>query len=242
MSQNAVSQAADDVRKLALYNPKLAFMLTRGQPLQQRIYTVDIEFDAVAANQTLRNNQLDDKMFQMFWVQYMLYTIRRPLYNVGVFGAREQDEYCKLNPYVDIDFRLVGRERYSLTEGMTPLENVASPSSAPNPKALDWILTEDSNVSIDATNTRTFAETEVPYQVRLTLVGKELSGCELPNCGYDSVICQLRNEGFYPMPSEAAMEPPRVGVQATDPRRAVSQGGARPQFQQTDLSGHQRVK
>ena len=92
---------------------------------------------------------------------------------------------------------------------MTPLENVASPSSAPNPKAIDWILTEDSNVSIDAVNTRAFVPLEVPYQVRLTLVGKELSGCELPNCGYDSVVCALRNEGFYPMPSAEALQPSR---------------------------------
>jgi len=205
--QNAISAAADDIRKLAIYNPKLAFMLTRGQPLEQRFYTVDIIFDETGANQTLRNNQLDDKLFQLFWVQYMVYTIRRPLMNDGVFGAREQDEYCKLNPYVDIDFRLVGRERYSMTEGMTPLENVASPSSKPNPKALDWILTEDSNISIDATNTRAFSQYEVPYQVRITLVGKELSGCKLPGCGYDEVVCSLRNEGWYPKPSEFSAVP-----------------------------------
>lgn len=202
--QNAVSAAADDVRKLALYNPKLAFMLTRGQPLEQRIYTVDIQFDSVTTNQTIRGNSLDDKMFQMFWVQYMLYTVRRPMFNVGVFGRLEQDEYCKLNPYIDIHVRLTGREKYEVTEGMTPLENVASPASHPNPKALDWILTQDSNISIDALNTRAFADLEVPYIVRLTLVGKELSGCELPGCAYDDVVCQLRKEGMYPAPAEPA--------------------------------------
>jgi hypothetical protein len=196
--QNSVSAAAEDIRKLAIYNPKLAYMLTRGQPMSQRFYTVTAQFDTTAANQVIRNNQFDDKMFQFFWVQYILYTIKRPQFNDGVFGAREQDEYCKLNPYISIDFRLVGRERYSLTEGMTPLENVASPGSRPNPKAMDWVLTEDSNVSIDVMNTRTLADDETPYIVEITFCGKELSGCQLSNCGWDEVVCQLRKEGWMP--------------------------------------------
>lgn len=209
---NEVSAATKNIRELALHNPKLAFMLTRGQPLEPRMYTVDIQFDSIAANQTIRNNQFDDKMFQMFWIQYMSYTIRRPSYNAGVFGAREQDEYCKLNPYVDVAVRIVGKggPRH-MTEGMVPLENIASPSSHPNPKALDWVLVEDQNISIDALNTRAFDnEGETPYIVRITLVGKELSGCELPGCNWDDIVCQLRKEGNYPLPAVSTDVVPKV--------------------------------
>lgn len=199
---DTISSAAEDIRKIAIYNPKLAFMLTRGQPLSQRFYTVTIQFDSVAVNETIRDNMLNEPMYQFFWVKYMLYTIRRPQFNEGVFGRFEQDEYCKLNPYVDVDCRLVGRERYRLTNGMTPLENVASPASAPNPKALDWVMTEDSNIAIDATLTRSLSsEGETPYVVDITLVGLELSGCKLPGCGWDEIVCTLRNEGWYPQPS-----------------------------------------
>jgi hypothetical protein len=204
---NEVVAVTDEIRKLAISNPKLAFMLTRGQPLEPRMYNVEIQFDTTAANQTIRNSQMDDKMFQMFWVQYMLYTIRRPSYNAGVFGAREQDEYCKLNPYISVDISIVGKggPRH-MTEGMVPLENIASPSSAPNPKALDWVLVEDQNISIDALNTRAFdAEGETPYVVDITLVGKELSGCQLPGCNWDDIVCQLRNEGMYPLAANPKM-------------------------------------
>ena len=203
--ENVINSAAHDLRTLALYNPKLAFMLTRGQPMETQFLNIEFQFDSIDANQTLRGAQFSDKMFQFFWIQHIFYTVRRPTFNYGVFGAREQDEYAKRNPYVDIHMRMVGRERYILTQGMTPLENIADPAGSIHPRKYDWVLTEDSNISVDAENTRAFAETEVPYIIRMTFVGKQLSGCKLPGNGWDEVVCQLRNEGLYPQPQEAAV-------------------------------------
>jgi len=198
MSQNVVHAAAVDIKTLALYNPKLAFMLTRGQPLSPRIYDVTFQWDAPAANRVVTGIRLDENMYQMFWVKYMLYTVRRPLFNPGVFGQRQQDEFTKLNPYIDVSFKTTGRDKNEFTGNMTPLENLATPSTTTNPRPLDWVLSQDSNISMKAVNTRAFAEEEVPYIVTLSMVGLELSGCELPGCSYDEVICTLRNEKLYP--------------------------------------------
>lgn len=200
MTQNAIHSAAEDIKTLALYNPLLAFMLTRGQPLSPRIYNITLQWDSPAANQTLRDVGLPENMYQMFWVKYMLYSVRRPLFNVGVFGQRQQDEFTKLNPYIDVMFRTKGRTKNEFTDNMTPIEHLASPNTTTNPRTLDWVLTQDSNVSISAVNTRAFAQEEVPYIVTLSLVGLEMSGCELPSCAYDEVVCQLRKEGVYPQP------------------------------------------
>ena len=199
--QNAVKDAAQSVETLALYNPLLAFMLTRGQPMFPRIYTVTLQWDSAAANQTLNGIQLGEPMYQLFWIKYMTYTIRRPSFNVGVFAAREQDDYTRKNPYIDLSIQTSGRGKsMRITEGMTPLEHVASPAGDPNHISLDWVLAQDQNVKISAVNTRAFDIEEPPYIVHLSLVGLELSGCELPSCAFDEVVCQLRNEGLYPQP------------------------------------------
>ncbi|MFA5053212.1 MAG: hypothetical protein WC565_04100 [Parcubacteria group bacterium] len=197
-SQNAVNKAAESIRTLALYNPKLAYMLTRGQPLQPRIYNVTFQWDSAAVNQPIRGTQLNEPMYQMFWVKYMTYSIQRPTANVGAFFQRQQDEYTKRNPYVDITFRITGRgDKNTITDVMTPIEHLASPAGSPNKIELDWVLSRDANFRVDAVNTRAFND-EVPYIVRLSLVGLELSGCELPGCSYDEVVCALRNEELYP--------------------------------------------
>ena len=206
-SQNAVNQSAESIRTLALHNPKLAFMLTRGQPLQPRIYNVTFQWDSAAVNQTIRGTQLNEPMYQMFWVKYMVYSIQRPTANVGAFFQRQQDEYTKKNPYVDITFRVTGRgDKNTITDVMTPIEHLASPAGVTDKISLDWVLSRDGNFRIDAVNTRAFTD-EVPYIVRLSLVGLELSGCELPGCAFDEVICALRNEDLYPQP---ALNPAKV--------------------------------
>lgn len=201
---NIIASAAQDLRTLALYNPKLAYMLTRGQPMEQQFLDIEVQFDSTATDQLKRGAMFSDKMFQFFWVQHIFYTIRRPTYNAGVFGAREQDEYAKRNPYIDIYFRITGEEKFYLTQEMTPIEAIADPAGTVHPREYDIVFTENSNVSIDMQNTREFAGEEVPYIVRMTFVGKQLSGCQLPGCGWDEVVCQLRKEGLYPNPQDDA--------------------------------------
>jgi hypothetical protein len=196
-----LEEAANDIRTLALANPKLAFMLTRGQPLEKRVYSLELEWNLPAANQTIRGRRLQDKMFQMFWIHDICYTVRRPNYSPGTFGVREQDEYCKLNPYVNISIDITGAGNRSITEGMVPLENFCTTTSSGHFKHEHWILMENQNISVDAINVRTLQENEYPYTVTLTLSGLELSGCQMPGIPWDDVVSKLRADGLYPLPA-----------------------------------------
>jgi hypothetical protein len=196
-----LEEAANEIRTLALANPKLAFMLTRGMPLEKRVYTITLQWDTIAANQYIRGQRFQDKMFQMFWIWDICYTVRRPSYSPGTFGVREQDEYCKLNPYIDISIDITGAGNRSITEGMVPLENFCTTTSSGAFKNEHWVLMENQNVSIDAVNTRAFLEAETPYIVTITFTGLELSGCQMPGIPWDNVTDLLREQGLYPLPA-----------------------------------------
>lgn len=185
-----------DIKTLAKSNPKLAYMLSRGLPLTPRWYNVELRWDSPAANQSLRGVQLLENMYQMFWVKHLLYTVRRPQCNSGVFWQRFQDEYVKLNPYVDVSFRSSGREKLDLTNSMTPLELLATPSSSQQVRQLDWVITEDSNISIDAVNMRAFQADEVPYIVTLSFVGMETTVREGLSLVLSDIVCKLQDEGI----------------------------------------------
>lgn len=196
----------DDVRQLlrdaSLVSPLLTYMLTRGYPLVPRAYTIELRWDSAASGQYLNGNaqQFTENLYNMFWVQDITYTIRRPDLNVGVFGARQQDEYAKRNPYIDVKIRTTGRDQYDITDGFQPLENIAKTVSERAYGKRLWVLNENANLIVEAVNTRAFEDNETPYIVLLTFSGLELSGCNLPTCGYDEVICKLRSDGLYPEP------------------------------------------
>lgn len=200
----------DEVRALlrdtALVSPLLTYMLTRGSPLVPRVYSIELQWDDVATDHLLDNAsqafQNSEPMYQMFWLQDISYTVRRPLYNAGVFGARQQDEYCKLNPYVDVKIETKGPDVYKLTDGFQPLENIVKAGAAERYWAKRmFVLPKNGNIVVQAYNRRTFETLEVPYIVTLSFIGMELSGCKLASCGYDEVICKLRDEDLYPRPS-----------------------------------------
>lgn len=192
------------LREVALTSPLLAYMLTRGYPLVPRAYSIELRWDSSASDQLLDGDtqKFNEKLYQMFWVQDVTYTVRRPLFNVGVFGAREQDEYCKLNPYVDVRIDAKGDTDYKFTDGFQPLENLCKTSGNPRAWASrNLVLNKNANLIVQAYNRRAFAELEVPYIVTLTFSGLELSGCKLPSWDYDEVVCKLRDEGIYPLPA-----------------------------------------
>lgn len=200
-NKTLIEEVANDLRVIALANPKLAFMLTRGKPLEKRVYTLDLQWDTAAANQPIRDLRLDDKMFQMFWIHDITYTLRRPNFAPGVFWNRQQDEYAKRNPYVDVAVNVVGPGNRELTRGLTPIENFCSTTSSGHFRNELWVLTENQNISVDAVNTRAFGDGETPYLIQMSFSGLELSGCELPGTPWDDVVCRLREEGIYPQPS-----------------------------------------
>lgn len=194
------------LRDTALVSPLLTYMLTRGSPLVPRVYSIELRWDDVASDRLLDSNAQafsnGEGLYQMFWLQDITYTVRRPQFNAGVFGARQQDEYCKLNPYVDVKIVTKGPDIYKLTDGFQPLENIVKTSA--NGRAWAnrmFVLPKNGNIVVEAYNRRTFEALEVPYIVTLSFIGLEMSGCKLASCGYDEVICTLRDEDLYPRPA-----------------------------------------
>lgn len=195
-TQALVSTVAEDLRAVALLSPKLAYMLALGMPLVYRSRRIPFQWDATGAEQPIDDAMFGDKLFQMFWVWDMSYTIRRPDANDGVFGKLEQDYYAARMPYIDVNMRMTGREQFQLTDGYQPIEDIMSPTITDKRKSQCWVLTADSNLSISAINRRAFNADEVPYQLSIVVSGMELSGCELPGCGYDEAVCWLRKKGI----------------------------------------------
>jgi hypothetical protein len=197
-TQQVVAQLGHELRTIALFSPKLAYMLVLGQPLVYRSRHIELAWDTVDAENPILGAMFSDKMFQMFWVWDMSYALRRPDANDGVFGKLQQDWYAARAPYIDVNIRMTGREKFHITDGYVPIETIMGATPTNNRRNSAWILTADSNVAIDAINRRAFAEDEIPYQLRIVFSGLELSGCELPGCGYDEAVCYLRTHGILP--------------------------------------------
>jgi len=197
-TQQVVADLGHELRTIALLSPKLAYMLVVGQPLVYRSRSIRMQWDTQTTDETIMGRRFADKLFQMFWIWDISYTVRRPNANDGVFGKLEQDYYAARAPYVDVNMRMVGREQFQITDGWQPLEDIAGPTVTNNRRSCAWILTADSNMSIDGINRRQFNNDEIPYIVDIVFSGMELSGCELPGCGYDEAVCYLRDNGILP--------------------------------------------
>lgn len=198
-ARQVAASIGQDLRSIALFSPKLAYMLVSGQPLQYRSRTIHLTWDTVDAENPVLDAKFPDKLFQMFWVWEMSYALRRPNANDGVFGKLEQDYYAARAPYIDVRMRMVGKEELDITDGFQPIESVMNFSApARSLRSAAWILTANSNLAIDAINRRAFNEDEIPYQLNIVVQGMELSGCRLPGCGYDEAVCYLRQHGVLP--------------------------------------------
>lgn len=193
-SAKVAGSIAQTLRTIALFSPKLAFMLVQGQPLVYRSRSIRVTWDVPTTENVIEGAMFPNQLFQMFWIWNMSYSVRRPGANDGVFGKLEQDYYAQRCPYIDVSMRMVGQENDHLTDGWQPVENVFNPVL--NRQNQAWIVTANSNISIDSINRRTFAADELPYYVDYTFSGMELSGCKMPTCGFSDAVCELRRRGI----------------------------------------------
>jgi hypothetical protein len=204
MEQN-FNALAQDLRTIALLNPRLALMLARGQPWAPRTYTIPIRWDAVTAEQPIGNN-LAERLYQDCWLSDIVYTVECPNIAPGSAWKPEiENAYAKsCGNWIHVSLEVQGPDRYQITNERTPLGAICS-HDAFQGKLLDraWVLSHDQNLRVTAVNTRAFvAVTGVPTILTLTICVKELSGCNLRNISYDEAVSALRKMGYYPEPSE----------------------------------------
>jgi hypothetical protein len=191
---------AYDLRTIALLNPRLALMLAKGQPLAPRSYSMALTWDTVAPGVPIQNS-LQERMYQDAWVTGFYYTIRAPLANAGSLFKLQVDTARKQNPYVNIDMRVEGPDRFEITNGYMPLENICDTNDVHRDLLnRGWVISRDQNLFVQAVLDRTLSDDEIPYTVWLTMTCLELSGCNLRAIGFQEAVCALRNMGLYPTP------------------------------------------
>lgn len=193
---------ANDLRTIALLNPRLALMLARGQPLAPRTYTIPIRWDTVAAEQPI-TNQLSERLFQDCWISDLVYSVECPGIAPGnAFQPMIEEAFAKrCGAFIMLDLDVQGPDRFRITNEPVPLGTICS-FDARQGKLLDkaWVIGHDQNLNVRATNHRAFTASQVPTILTLTLCVKELSGCNLRNISYDEAVCALRDMNLYPAP------------------------------------------
>jgi hypothetical protein len=205
----AFQQVAYDLRTIALLNPRLALMLARGQPLAPRAYNMGLLFDAGAVGTIIRNS-FQERMYQDGWIQSFTYTIRCPLADAGSIWKLAVDTMRKQNPYISIDMRVEGPDRFEITNGPTPIENaITTLNEYRNLLNKAWVIGRDSNLFVAATLDRNFSDGEfgeIPMTLWITMNCLELSGCNLRAIGFSEAVCALKRMDLYPR--DGSEEPP----------------------------------
>jgi len=190
----------DMIRSIAMLNPRLAYLLVRGNQLVPRAYNIEVTFEDTAADEEL-TGALYERMFQDAWIRDLRYTIRRPDAFAGNIAKWQSDNYAALESYIDVFVRIEGIDKYKITNSFTPLESIASHTNgAPGANVLGnaWVVTRDQNIYVDFKTKRTLLEDEVPYTVIMTIHMLELSGCSLKAVDYTEALCALRKVGICP--------------------------------------------
>lgn len=190
----------DMIRSIAMLNPRLAFMLVRGNQLVPRAYNIEVTFEDTAKDQIL-NGALYERMFQDAWIRDLRYTIRRPALFAGNIFKWQSDYYAALESYIDVFIRIEGQDKYRITNSYSPLESVMTHvKGAPGANVLGnaWVITRDQNFYIDFRTQRELLQDEVPYTIIVTLHVLELSGCDLKAVDYTEALCALRKVGICP--------------------------------------------
>lgn len=199
---------AQDLRTIALLNPRLALMLARGQPWAPRTYNIAFQWTAVTAESPI-TNQLTERLYQDCWLSDIVYSVECPNIAPGSVWQPviEQSFSERCGAFIMLDMEVQGPDKYRITNERTPMGSICS-HHAFQGKLLDraWVLTHDQNLFIRATNSRAFTAAQVPTTVTFTICVKELSGCNLRNISYDEAVCALRDMGYYPQPTTVGTE------------------------------------
>lgn len=189
----------DSMRDLASLNPRLAALLLRGDRSAPRAYNYVLRWDTAAAEQ-YQDPPTMEPMFQDAIVTELRYRVDVPSLAVGsMFKPMIVEAFEKnAGAFILLDLRTTGPDRDQLTEGMTPLGNIASHADS-QPKFLtgrNWVFGKDQYLHIRGLNSRAFELGEVPLIVRLTMNVLEFSGSCLKSVTLEQAIQELKERGL----------------------------------------------
>lgn len=189
----------DSIRTLAALNPRLAALLLRGDRSAPRSYNYVLRWDTSAAEQ-YQDPPTSEPMFQDAIVTELRYRVDVPSLALGMAFKPMIVEAFEKNAgaFILLDVRTSGPDRDQLTEGLTPLGNIAS-HGASQPMFLtgrNWVFGKDQYVHIRGYNTRAFEIGEIPLTVRLTMNVLEFSGSCLKSLSLEQAIEELKERGL----------------------------------------------
>ena len=106
---------AQDLRTIALLNPRLALMLARGQPWAPRTYTIPIRWDTITAEQPI-TNQLSERLYQDCWLSDIIYSVECPNLAPGnVWQSVIEESYAKrCGAFITLELEVQGPDRLAL--------------------------------------------------------------------------------------------------------------------------------
>lgn len=189
----------DSMRSLAALNPRLAALLLRGDRSCPRSYNYVLRWDTLAAEQ-YQDPPTIEPMFQDAIVTELRYRVDVPSLAVGslfkpmIVKAFEENA----GAFILLDMHTTGPDRDQLTEGLTPLGNIASHGNS-QPMFLtgrNWVFGKDQYLHIRGYNTRAFDVGEIPLTVRLTMNVLEFSGSCLKSMSLEQAIDELKERGL----------------------------------------------
>ncbi len=216
---------AQYLQPIALTNPRLAVMLARGQPIEPQVYTMGLQWDTGAVGTDVENH-FAERMMNPALLTGMTYTLQSEAWLGGSYLKPIAENHRNSGPtYINVEMRIEGADRYTITKNPTPIENIAisGPNSDRNLINNGWVIDDNANLWIKGYLGRTFSGEEIPLTLYISFTMLELSGCNLRSIGFNEAVCALRKMGLYPsyegMPQPLGPDDPRMPLpMGRDPR------------------------
>ena len=135
----------DLVRSVAMINPRLAYLLVRGHQLTPKSYGLGVSFPAANEGQHLTAS-FQERLYQDAWILDFKYTIRRKNAFTGNIFKEQSDYYCVKQPYLNVNIRIDGEDKYQITDDYQPLETLCNDA---NVFGKAWVISRDQNLIVD---------------------------------------------------------------------------------------------
>ena len=189
-----MSLHAEQIRSLALYQPKLAYGLMVGVPRVPFIAELPIQFSSSTVNAppvvtNLLNNLTCDTI-----VERIAYNLDQPN---SFAGSPFQSTYFNQKKQsgatgIGIQMQVYGGPKYGISDTFVDLGNLADVLAVTWPAG--WPLPKQSNVKVSAILTQT--PVSVPYSATITLLGWQLLDKSVESLSDEEARARLRKLGI----------------------------------------------
>lgn len=181
--------------------PALYHFLKAGAIWRPQIISMSATWTATGQDQAPKKLQFEEQVTNDFFPTAVVYDVERPNYAVGSIDKPESDFYNALRPGINVRVSFEGGfdgDQFPVNIKGTPIQNVMSQAQQNGPLkdvfARGFVLEYNQQALIEAYLTRTLAETETPYTLRVTFHGIRLACRALGGLNPIQAIAKLKDE------------------------------------------------